>query len=51
MTLVKFLVRNKQGSSDKTEKFSCFMVFNDVLEKMISSIEGARESSRMLRFS
>ena len=43
VTLVKFLVRNKQGDSDKTEKFSRFTVFKDVLEKMIGSIERARD--------
>ena len=42
MTLVKFLVRNKQGGSDKTEKCSRFTVFKDVL-KMIGSIEGAHD--------
>ena len=43
VTLVKFLVRNKQGGSDKTEKFSRFTVFKGVLEKMIGSIEGVRD--------
>ena len=33
VTLVKFLVRNKQGGSNKTEKISRSMVFKDVLEK------------------
>ena len=42
MTLVKFPVRNKQGGSDKTEKFSRFTVFKDVL-KMIGSIEEAHD--------
>ena len=41
--LAKSLVRNKQGGSDKTEKFSHFMVIKDVLEKMIGSIEGAHD--------
>ena len=43
VTLVKFLVQNKQGGSDKTEKFSRFTVSKDVLEKMIGSIEGAHD--------
>ena len=32
VTSVKFLVRNKPGGSDKTEKFSRFKVFKDVLK-------------------